>query len=285
MYYGNIGNILSIQFNKLQKVEAGPREAAVRFKKKMVDLTCSKCHWFGSTLAGAEHHKRHCKINLPTWLQFSDQLTYSGPDEEGQETSEDENDKGQGTSEDEDDEMEKKVKQFVRDTDSEMTLGEEDEEEESKICGNNNSPVRGGSDSNSSESLPQRKNTTEEALVKLPAKEDASSNFMADFDPMKSRRERNREKESYSQNPRDTKESRKNFRVFNEKGVHIQSGIDSCDCLREGCQGCHFPCSKCKSTKCGHECRQNRKWQYESIEFEDDPSKKRVNPYVVNAGK
>ncbi|XP_076481671.1 uncharacterized protein LOC117161132 isoform X2 [Bombus vancouverensis nearcticus] len=31
---------------------------------------------------------------------------------------------------------------------------------------------------------------------------------------------------------------------------------------------CHLPCVKCSSPKCSHECRNNRKWTYESIENE-----------------
>ncbi|EEB15807.1 conserved hypothetical protein [Pediculus humanus corporis] len=42
---------------------------------------------------------------------------------------------------------------------------------------------------------------------------------------------------------------------------------DLCDCLIENCPGCHFPCLKCRSYKCGAECR---KWVYEEVENESD---------------
>ena len=41
-----------------------------------------------------------------------------------------------------------------------------------------------------------------------------------------------------------------------------------CDCLQEECVGCQFPCPKCRSPKCGAECRNNRKWYYETVEVE-----------------
>uniref|UniRef100_A0A8D9BPG6 ARL14 effector protein n=2 Tax=Cacopsylla melanoneura TaxID=428564 RepID=A0A8D9BPG6_9HEMI len=49
------------------------------------------------------------------------------------------------------------------------------------------------------------------------------------------------------------------------------AGEDFCDCGDRSCEGCFFPCPKCYKLKCGHECRKNRKWQYESciIEGED----------------
>jgi hypothetical protein len=48
----------------------------------------------------------------------------------------------------------------------------------------------------------------------------------------------------------------------------VADGRDICDCLRPGCPGCHYPCKKCKSQKCGNECRVNRTWYYEKVEIE-----------------
>jgi hypothetical protein len=56
--------------------------------------------------------------------------------------------------------------------------------------------------------------------------------------------------------------------LYDEKGIMIADNRDICDCLRPGCVGCHYPCKKCKSSKCGNECRSNRTWYYEKVEIE-----------------
>ncbi|XP_049269802.1 uncharacterized protein LOC119386266 isoform X2 [Rhipicephalus sanguineus] len=57
-------------------------------------------------------------------------------------------------------------------------------------------------------------------------------------------------------------------RHYTARGIHIASNKDACDCLQPSCPGCHFPCSKCGSQKCGDECRCNRNYVYEQIEVE-----------------
>jgi len=70
--------------------------------------------------------------------------------------------------------------------------------------------------------------------------------------------------------------------LYNNKGILADYNLDLCDCMVEKCPGCHFPCPKCRSTKCGHECRQNRKWQYNEAYYEyDQQGTKRLNPYIV----
>ena len=64
--------------------------------------------------------------------------------------------------------------------------------------------------------------------------------------------------------------SRKN--LYDENGLLIDAGgLDLCDCLVDDCPGCHFPCPKCESCKCGQECRQMRRWQYDVVEPDGDP--------------
>ena len=60
----------------------------------------------------------------------------------------------------------------------------------------------------------------------------------------------------------------KKTELYDTKGIHIKSGEDLCDCLDTQCSGCFFKCpnKKCKSNKCGPDCRQKRKYYYESIE-------------------
>lgn len=92
---------------------------------------------------------------------------------------------------------------------------------------------------------------------------DLNNKFMENFNPEQSNRERRK------LNRKIQYDGRRNV-LYNDRGIHLETGRDLCDCLDESCSGCHFPCpnSKCRSCKCGHECRQYRKWMYESIEIE-----------------
>ncbi|KAM3967804.1 ARL14 effector protein [Aphomia sociella] len=86
--------------------------------------------------------------------------------------------------------------------------------------------------------------------------------FLDNFDPETSARERRKlNRKSYFLN-------RKSKNIYNERGQIAATGKDLCDCLDETCPGCHFPCPRCNSSKCGHECRVNRKWMYDKIEIE-----------------
>ena len=112
----------------------------------------------------------------------------------------------------------------------------------------------------------------ERVLKNLHSKEDDSSRFFSDFNPMCDRKtkklrrrprrkaveEMNAKKDedeepvdgSVALNPVSEKAS-----VYDSKGVLLQSGLDLCDCLEDSCPGCHLPCSNCSSPKCGHLCR------------------------------
>lgn len=87
--------------------------------------------------------------------------------------------------------------------------------------------------------------------------------FMENFDPERS----NREKRKLTRKIYSTT-SKKTATLYDERGIHLGTNRDLCDCLGEDCPGCFFPCPRCRSFKCGHECRCNRKWMYESYEVE-----------------
>ena len=78
----------------------------------------------------------------------------------------------------------------------------------------------------------------------------------------------------------------KKTELFDAKGIHINSGQDLCDCLNPDCSGCFFKCpnKKCKSNKCGPDCRQKRKYYYESIE-DSVVDAKRINKNVIKYEK
>nr|XP_022332717.1 ARL14 effector protein-like isoform X3 [Crassostrea virginica] len=86
--------------------------------------------------------------------------------------------------------------------------------------------------------------------------------FMEDFDPERSAREMRK------MNRRIYRENIKKNQVYDENGIFLENSQDLCDCLDLNCHGCHFPCPKCGSQKCGAECRCGRKWIYEHVEVE-----------------
>ena len=64
------------------------------------------------------------------------------------------------------------------------------------------------------------------------------------------------------------KEKAENIIVHDEEGKLIETGVDACDCLIKACPGCHFPCPKCSSEKCGSTCRCNRMWTYDYVDVD-----------------
>lgn len=54
---------------------------------------------------------------------------------------------------------------------------------------------------------------------------------------------------------------------------------DLCDCLEMDCPGCHFPCPKCSSPKCGTFCRVGRKVQIERITCDGKPDLVVYSPF------
>lgn len=125
-------------------------------------------------------------------------------------------------------------------------------------------------------------------LQNLNAPGDETSRFMEDFDPSRKRSvKRKEDSPSYIEDdhikkvPSHQIQRRKEEKkiLFDHQGVLLHNQRDLCDCLREACPGCHFRCPKCQSPKCGHECRNNRRWQYNFIEEDGDPGAFRENEF------
>lgn len=56
--------------------------------------------------------------------------------------------------------------------------------------------------------------------------------------------------------------------IYDAQGRFRSTQEDICDCFDEKCVGCHFPCEKCDSPKCGPTCRVNRRYIFEEIEYD-----------------
>ncbi|XP_011158439.1 ARL14 effector protein [Solenopsis invicta] len=111
---------------------------------------------------------------------------------------------------------------------------------------NNQAPVRG-----------ERKSSRGS---RQKAVDNLSKKFLRNFDPEHSEREKRKLYRRLYQSFRK--------HLYNDVGIFIQTSDDLCDCLDLDCPGCHFACPKCSSHKCGHDCRNNRKWTYDNIQCE-----------------
>ncbi|XP_036678521.3 ARL14 effector protein-like [Drosophila suzukii] len=56
--------------------------------------------------------------------------------------------------------------------------------------------------------------------------------------------------------------------AYDEYGNIRINGLDICDCLNKECEGCWYECRSCGSTRCGPQCRSNRKFFYEGITYD-----------------
>ena len=74
----------------------------------------------------------------------------------------------------------------------------------------------------------------------------------------------------------------KKNQVYDEKGRMLADSSNLCDCLEAKCPGCHFPCPKCGSEKCGAECRCNRRWYYSEVEVEGRGRKRTLHIPTYN---
>ncbi len=60
----------------------------------------------------------------------------------------------------------------------------------------------------------------------------------------------------------------KQSQLYDDDGYLVSDRRDISDCLEAHCPGCHFPCQKCGSEKCGAQCRVYRLWYYTEVEVE-----------------
>ncbi|XP_041361485.1 ARL14 effector protein-like isoform X2 [Gigantopelta aegis] len=91
---------------------------------------------------------------------------------------------------------------------------------------------------------------------------DNTGKFMDNFDPERSAREmRKMNRKIYRDKVRANQ-------LYDSSGKLLENSHDLCDCLDVKCPGCHFPCPKCSSEKCGAECRGYRRWTYDYVEVE-----------------
>ncbi|KAK8377503.1 hypothetical protein O3P69_013855 [Scylla paramamosain] len=95
-----------------------------------------------------------------------------------------------------------------------------------------------------------------------------NNQFMENFNPKTSERMRRKKKKVQYFHSSGRGRGSHPSAFHGPDGSLIASGKDLCDCLTEDCPGCHFPCIKCGSGKCGKECRINRKWYYDKVEVE-----------------
>ena len=107
-----------------------------------------------------------------------------------------------------------------------------------------------------------------------------STNFLDDFNPLNSQRERNKQKNQFSFTQVTKKTAKKVAgALYDENGKLKSTGQDVCDCFNLSCPGCHMECEWCSSNKCGLRCRNNRKFMYDAIEF-DGKDKVITNPFL-----
>ena len=118
--------------------------------------------------------------------------------------------------------------------------------------------------------------------MRLKAPEDETSLFMNSFDPSVRRTDKlkrnSRGEVKKAEAGGQEAGSKKSGCLYSRRGVCLSTGLDLCDCLDTDCPGCHFPCPKCGSGKCGDECRRNRTWSYQEIQTDGQYHVLRENP-------
>ncbi|XP_022096274.1 ARL14 effector protein-like [Acanthaster planci] len=141
-------------------------------------------------------------------------------------------------------------------------VDDDDEEDEEPVAASAKEPVT--QDQKDFSKLPE---AAQKLLKSLEFKNPGRRQFdMSTFDPENSEREMRKLRRTF-QSTSITQKSR-NHVMYNEKGLLLADNRDLCDCLNVKCPGCFYPCEQCSSTKCGVQCRCNRKWVYNKVENE-----------------
>ncbi|GLG97364.1 Uncharacterized protein GBIM_04137 [Gryllus bimaculatus] len=110
------------------------------------------------------------------------------------------------------------------------------------------------------------KNLTSTGAIPKKLQLSSDSKFLKGFNPDQSRRETKKFKKLDERYKKARNYHKK--RLYDDHGLVLETGEDLCDCLIKDCPGCHFPCPRCRSNKCGHVCRVNRTWMYDEYEIE-----------------
>jgi ARF7 effector protein C-terminus len=74
----------------------------------------------------------------------------------------------------------------------------------------------------------------------------SDTTFLHDFNPLNSRREKNKQK-NVTYGNRKSVAKKYYTAMYDEHGKLKNTGQDICDCFDEACEGCHFPCEVRKS--------------------------------------
>lgn len=113
--------------------------------------------------------------------------------------------------------------------------------------------------------MQQSKRQKMDKVLSLEKELVTDAKFMDNFNPKESARTQKKLREGN----RNSTSSDTKYVEFDAKGRYRSTGINACDCLTPGCDGCHFPCPQCASSKCGPQCRVNRVAAYSSVRIQN----------------
>ncbi|XP_071794586.1 ARL14 effector protein-like [Asterias amurensis] len=160
--------------------------------------------------------------------------------------------------------QDKKPFQMLDNTEDIIIVLDDDDEEDEAISNNDPSKESVTQDQKDGSKLPE---AAQKLLKSLEFKNPGRRQFdMSTFDPENSEREMRKLRRTFQRT--DMKQKARQQVMYDEKGRLLDTHKNLCDCLNDKCPGCHYPCPQCTSTKCGVQCRCNRKWVYNQIENE-----------------